>query len=71
LFLFSEKADSEIPFNHNIIGFESKIVIFLQEWNKKAKARIPQTFTHNYPGAKTLIISPDNVENIITNFGDR
>jgi predicted AAA+ superfamily ATPase len=36
------------------------------KWNKTAKAKIPQTFIENYPGSGTMIISPDNIENIAT-----
>ena len=35
------------------------------KWNKKEKRRFPQTFTDNYAGSKTLIVSPDNVEEIL------
>ena len=35
------------------------------KWNKKEKVRFPQTFTDNYINAKTLAISPDNIEAIL------
>ncbi|WP_025764190.1 ATP-binding protein [Dyadobacter tibetensis] len=35
------------------------------KWNKKEKVRFPQTFTDNYINAKTLAISPDNIEEIL------
>ena len=35
------------------------------KWNKSGKAHFPATFTANYPGAVTKIISPDNVEEFI------
>lgn len=38
------------------------------KWSKNAKARIPLTFTENYPGSKTAIISPENIESITTSI---
>lgn len=38
------------------------------KWNKNSKARIPQTFIHNYPGSETLIVSPANIETIATSI---
>ncbi len=35
------------------------------KWGKKDKVRFPQTFTDNYPGAQTLVVSPDNLEEFI------
>jgi uncharacterized protein len=35
------------------------------KWNKNAKARIPQTFSENYPGATAKVITPDNIETIL------
>lgn len=35
------------------------------KWNEKTKIRFPQTFTSNYPGAVTHIISPANMEEFI------
>lgn len=43
---------------------ETGLTAFEFKWNKNAKARIPQTFTGNYPGSKTLIVSPNNIEEI-------
>lgn len=45
---------------------ENGLTAFEFKWSKKAKTRIPQTFTQNYPGTVTQIISPDNMENITT-----
>ncbi|MFT3903351.1 MAG: ATP-binding protein [Niabella sp.] len=42
------------------------LTAFEFKWNKKAKANIPKTFTENYPGATTCIITPDNMEDIIS-----
>ncbi|MEP7277234.1 MAG: DUF4143 domain-containing protein [Bacteroidota bacterium] len=41
-----------------------KLNVFEFKWNKNAKARIPATFTENYPDSITHIISPDNMESI-------
>ncbi len=35
------------------------------KWGKNEKVRFPQTFTDNYPGAQTLVVSPDNLEEFI------
>ncbi len=35
------------------------------KWNSNKKVRFPQTFTNNYPGTKTFIISPDNIEEFL------
>ena len=34
------------------------------KWGK-TKARFPQTFTENYPGSKTMVVSPDNLEEFL------
>jgi hypothetical protein len=44
------------------------LTAFEFKWSKNAKARIPLTFTENYPGSKTAIISPENIENITTSI---
>jgi predicted AAA+ superfamily ATPase len=36
------------------------------KWNEKTKVRFAQTFTSNYPGAVTHIISPANMEEFIS-----
>ena len=33
--------------------------------DKKGKVRFPQTFTDNYPGAKTFAVTPENMEELI------
>jgi len=35
------------------------------KWNAKNKARVPSIFLKNYPGARTGIITPDNVEELL------
>jgi len=35
------------------------------KWSKNSKPRFPQTFTVNYPGTETFIISPDNFEDFL------
>lgn len=47
---------------------ESGLKAFEFKWNKKAKVRIPLTFKTNYPDADIKIISPENIESIITSI---
>ncbi len=42
-----------------------KMKAFEFKWGKNSKARFPQTFTDNYPGTETAIISPDNMETFL------
>ena len=35
------------------------------KWVKNKKVRFPQTFTENYPGTETLVVSPDNLEEFL------
>jgi predicted AAA+ superfamily ATPase len=35
------------------------------KWGKTGKVRFPQTFTENYRGAKTMAVSPDNIEDFL------
>lgn len=44
---------------------DDKLSAFEFKWNKNKKVRFPQTFTENYPGSKTYVISPDNVEDFL------
>ena len=37
------------------------------KWSKNVKVRFPQTFTDNYPGSETFIISPDNLQEFLLN----
>ncbi|RCR66928.1 ATP-binding protein [Larkinella punicea] len=37
------------------------------KWNKRDKVRFPQTFTENYAGSGTSVISPENVEEFLLN----
>lgn len=40
------------------------------KWNKTENVRFPQTFTQNYPTAKTFVVTPANIEDfLITNPG--
>ncbi len=42
------------------------LVAYEFKWSgKKGKTRFPQTFTDNYPGAKTFNITPENIEEFI------
>lgn len=44
---------------------DGKLHAYEFKWNEKTKIRFPQTFTANYPGAVTHIISPANMEEFI------
>jgi predicted AAA+ superfamily ATPase len=35
------------------------------KWGRNEKVRFPQTFTENYPGTETFVISPDNLEEFL------
>jgi len=35
------------------------------KWGKTEKVRFPQTFTENYPGTETSVISPGNIESFL------
>ena len=35
------------------------------KWGKNEKARFSQTFTENYPGSETFVISPNNMEEFL------
>jgi len=35
------------------------------KWGKNTKIRFPQTFTENYPGTETFVISPENLEEFL------
>lgn len=45
--------------------YDDKLTAYEFKWNKNEKVRFPQTFTDNYPGSKTLIVSPDNMEDFL------
>ncbi len=42
-----------------------QLTAFEFKWSTKSKVRFPQTFTDNYIGAKTFVITPDNVEDFL------
>jgi predicted AAA+ superfamily ATPase len=42
-----------------------QLTAFEFKWGKKEKVRFPQTFTDSYKGAKTFVISPENVEEFL------
>lgn len=42
-----------------------KITVYECKWNARAKARFPHTFTGNYPGAETHLITPANFEEFL------
>jgi hypothetical protein len=35
------------------------------KWCRNEKVRFPQTFTENYPGTETSVISPDNLDDFL------
>lgn len=44
---------------------EGKLSAYEFKWNSSARVRFPQTFTHNYPGSETRVITPDNLEEFL------
>lgn len=44
---------------------EDSLKAFEFKWGKNEKVRFPQTFTKNYPGSETCVVSPKNVEEIL------
>jgi predicted AAA+ superfamily ATPase len=44
---------------------EGTLKAYELKYSKNEKARFPQTFTHNYPGATTFTISPYNIEDFL------
>ncbi len=44
--------------NEKMLAFECK-------WNPKARVRFPQTFTDNYPGSVSHVITPQNFEDFL------
>lgn len=42
-----------------------QLAAFEFKWSFKGSVRFPQTFTDNYPGSKTFVITPDNVEEFL------
>lgn len=48
-----------------IEDMEGALSAFEIKWNPADRVRFPQTFTENYPNAKTLAISPDNIEEFL------
>lgn len=44
---------------------EEKFAAFECKWNVKSKVRFPQTFTGNYPGTETKVITPANMEEFV------
>ena len=45
--------------------YNGQLTAYELKWNKKQKFRFPQTFTDNYPGSKSFLISPENVEDVL------
>ena len=47
---------------------DNTLTAFEFKWNKYARAKIPLTFTENYPGSRTKIVSPDNIEDVASSI---
>lgn len=45
--------------------YEESFSAYEFKWGKTGKVRFPQTFTENYGGAKTFVINPENVEEVL------
>ena len=46
---------------------EDEMIAYEIKWNPKERVRFSQTFTENYPTAKTATISPSNIEEFLIN----
>jgi len=46
---------------------EDEMFAYEIKWNPKERVRFSQTFTENYPTAKTATISPSNIEEFLVN----
>ncbi|MCY7422769.1 MAG: DUF4143 domain-containing protein, partial [Chitinophagaceae bacterium] len=53
-----QEIDLVEDFNGQLTAYEFK-------WGKNQKFRFPQTFTDNYPGSKSFVITPVNVEEVL------
>lgn len=42
-----------------------ELIAFEFKWGKNEKVRFPQTFTENYQGTETFVISPENMEDFL------
>jgi predicted AAA+ superfamily ATPase len=47
---------------------EARLTAYELKWNKNKKVRFPQTFTGNYPGSETFVISPENMDDFLLSF---
>lgn len=45
--------------------YDGQLIAYEIKWNKNQKVRFSQTFTDNYPGTKSFVISPENVEEFL------
>jgi predicted AAA+ superfamily ATPase len=45
--------------------YQEEISAYEFKWGKTEKMRFPQTFTENYRGAKTMVVSPGNIEDFL------
>lgn len=48
-----------------IEDFEGTLSAYEFKWGHTSRVRFPKTFTQNYPGSQTRIISPDNIEEFL------
>lgn len=44
---------------------QARLTAYELKWNKNKKVRFPQTFTENYPGSETFVISPENMDDFL------
>ncbi|MCU7551145.1 DUF4143 domain-containing protein [Chitinophagaceae bacterium LB-8] len=45
--------------------YDGQLTAYEIKWNKNQKVRFSQTFTDNYPGTKSFVISPENAEDFL------
>jgi len=62
LYFWRTTQQQEIDLVEDTAG---KLKAFECKWGKASRVRFPETFTANYKGAKTFIISPENVEEFL------
>ena len=53
-----------------IEDYDSVLSAYEFKWGKTEKVRFSQTFTDNYPGSKTFVVSPDNAEEFLLKKAD-
>lgn len=64
LYFWRTTQQQEIDFIEDL-GTTLNAYEFKWKWNRNSKTKFSQTFTSNYPNAKTQVISPDDVEDFL------